>query len=129
MIDVTKVCYSDRWDNDTARQTELYFDFPEEMSLQLGEGQFRDAYEKVLAGIGFYDPHEIVPHMELQLICPYGECVQDVGMVSLGIGISRENTTEILDTVDLIPGKDFREEAVLQLWSDALSKEKEEVER
>lgn len=125
MIDVSKATYTDRWDN--GRVTEIYFDLPSEMTEELSQGQFRKEYEKALAQLNFYDASELIPHMELQVSCPCGSTFECLGSIGLGIGIEniREGSTEVLDVVDLIPGRDFLVEDAVALWKDGILKDSE----
>lgn len=122
MIDISNAEYSDRWDNDTARQTEIYFDLPKDISCALAAGQFKKEYQKVLDGIKHHSSGNAIPHMELQVNCPYGESLKDIGSVALGIGIQTAIGIEILDTVELVPGADYEEKDVFKLWNGAITK-------
>lgn len=125
MIDISKATYTDRWDN--GRVTEIYFDLPPEMAEELSQGQFQREYEKALAQLNSYNASELIPHMELQVSCPYGGMFECLGSVGLGIGIKniREGSTEVLDVVDLIPDRDFLVEDAVALWKDGLLKDGE----
>ena len=128
MVDVAKAVCVEKWDNDTARETEVFFDFPSEYATELAEGEYKKDYESVMDDFQSSPVEEIVPHFELRMSCPYGETVEDFGCVSLGIGYSDGSTTEVLDLFDLIPGVDFSVEDAKKIWEDAFGVGKKEPE-
>lgn len=111
MIDVSKAVFTERFDNDVNRNTEMYFDLPESLVSDLAKGKFKEDFEAVLKEAG-----EGKLHAELQLKCPFGERFETLGSVELGIGVSRAESTEVYSVVSLLPGIDFEEKEALRLW-------------
>lgn len=125
MIDLTTAVFTDRNDDDSTRETTLFFDLPADQctKLILEDERIRTSFGNILLndvreqGL---DPLVVAPHMELQLRCKYGELFSVDGSVELGIGVSGNGLTTVCDILALVAVQDFDESAVVDLWHEGI---------
>lgn len=137
MLDLSKVQFLNIWNDDKERITHVYFRFDTETALTFLKEKNDNRYKESLSKIGVKNPNMVIPIFDLDMYCPYGECVEDVGCVDFiakikhdnnnpELKIKYENYIEILFTQSLIPEIDFSTKEICKLWSEAFMKQKEE---
>ena len=123
MIDISNITYTDCWDNDKMKSTEMYFSLSEDATKNLLGGRFKKEYESAVKNYLCKNETEISPYAELQLSCPSGKSFIGNGTIELGIGIEIENETTILDIISLTQDV-VSEKVASELWEETLNNQK-----
>lgn len=127
MLDLSKVQFLNIWNDDKERITHVYFSFDTEAAMTFLKEKNNNFFEEKLSEINIKNPNMVIPIFELDMYCPYGECVEDVGCVDFVAEIKHDNDyIEVLFKQSLIPEKDFSTQEVCKLWSEVFMKEEQE---
>ena len=123
MIDISKVQYSDEWNNTVNGFYEKYYDFTDSTTVKELVDMYKSDFDSSLISNGFSPEEEYVPHAELQLsYCTHGKLSAGSISVALGIGIVHDAVTEVLLVVYLTAGTDYDTDEIFALWESTGSK-------
>lgn len=123
MIDISKVQYSDEWNNTVNGFYEKYYDFTDTATVKELVDMYKSDFDSSMVSSGFSPEEEYVPHAELQLShCTHEELSADSLSVALGIGIVHDDVTEVLLVVYLTAGTDYDADGIFALWESTGSK-------